>query len=354
MEGGARRLVQPYCRGGVSSRFAAEAPPDAGTLAPSWPTLEDSAVPEPARIIPIACPFGPAGTVFVYYIDAPEPALIDVGVAGSPEGAIEPALAAQGIKLSDVKWILASHGHWDHIGGAGTGKARAHPDVKLALHSADNDLLADPTSHIRGYQGVRFRFIDDPSLYAAHDAMLLENLSSEVGADRPLADGDRIDLGGGVSLTTVHTPGHSAGAVTFVLDGTSWAFTGDSIQGRGAHGSFPLIEHPTSYRASLKRLIEDVRPTRLLMGHHFGGLDGVARENILEGEAAATMLRESSELAEQLATLAPTLKPPADHPNDPSQFAPVAELIGANADDPVSWPPSIFLTMDAFRRASGA
>jgi glyoxylase-like metal-dependent hydrolase (beta-lactamase superfamily II) len=314
--------------------------------------LEDSAVPEPARIIPIACPFGPAGTVFVYYIDAPQPALIDIGVAGSPEGTIEPALAAQGIKLADVKWILASHGHWDHIGGAGTGKARAHPDVKLALHPADAELLADPKAHIRGYQGVRFRYVDDPALYAAHDALLLENLSGEMGADRPLADGDRIDLGGGVSLTTVHTPGHSAGAVTFMLDGTDWAFTGDSIQGYGAGASFPLIEHPTSYRASLERLIEDVRPTRLMMGHRFGGLDRVARDNVLDGEGAATMLRESSALAEQLAALAPTLQEPADRPNDPRQFAPVAELIGANTGDPTSWPASIFLTMDAFRRAS--
>ena len=84
---------------------------------------------------------------------------------------------------------------------------------------------------MRGYQGVRFRFIDDPAAYAAHDALLLENLSSEMAADRTLADGDRIDLGGGVTLTTVHTPGHSAGAVTFVLDSPNWAFTGDSVQG---------------------------------------------------------------------------------------------------------------------------
>ena len=61
---------------------------------------------------------------------------------------------------------------------------------------------------MRGYQGVRFKFVDDPATYAAHDAMLLENLSGEMGADRSLEDGDRIDLGGGVTLTTVHTPGY--------------------------------------------------------------------------------------------------------------------------------------------------
>ena len=54
------------------------------------------------------------------------------------------------------------------------------------------------------------------------------------------------------------------------------------------------------------------------------------------------------------APIAPTLAVPADRPNDPGQFAPVAEMIGANTADPVSWPPSIFITMDAFRRASQA
>ena len=309
-------------------------------------------MPEPARIIPIACPFGnTGGVIYVYYVDAPEPALIDIGVTGSPAGTIEPALAKEGINLSDVKWILATHGHWDHIGGAQTGKDRIHSDGQLALHSADAELLADPRSHMRGYQGVRFRFIDDPAAYAAHDALLLENLSGQMAADRALTDGDRIDLGGGVSLTTVHTPGHSAGAVTFVLDGTNWAFTGDSVQGRGGGGTFPLIEFPLSYRASIKRLAEDVKPTRLFMGHRFGGLDGVPRENILDGDAAATMLRESGELEAQLAQAAAAIKVPDDRPNDPRQFAPAARVVGLAADDPVSWPSAVFITMDGYLRA---
>jgi glyoxylase-like metal-dependent hydrolase (beta-lactamase superfamily II) len=227
-----------------------------------------------------------------------------------------------------------------------------HADAKLALHEADAALLSDRSSHIRGYQGVRFRFLDDPAAYAAHDAMLVENLSGEMAADRSLVDGDRINLGGGVSLTTVHTPGHSAGAVTFLLDGPDWAFTGDSIQGRGAHATFPLIEHPNSYRASVNKLLEDVRPKRLLMGHQFGGLDGVARSNILEQDAAAAMLRDSADLASQLAGLAATITAPADQPNDPFQFRPVAELLGFPTDDPWQWPASVFITMDAFCQAS--
>src|SRR5947209_20328229 len=96
------------------------------------------AMPTEPRVVPVPCPFGTTGgVVYVYYIDAPQPALVDTGVAASPERTIEPALRSAGISLKDVRWILATHGHWDHIGGAQAARSLAADGVSVALHSAD-------------------------------------------------------------------------------------------------------------------------------------------------------------------------------------------------------------------------
>src|SRR3954470_22961829 len=107
------------------------------------------------RILPIACPFGKGSVVYVYYVDAPKPALVDTGVAASPLHVIEPALAAAGLRLADVKYILATHGHWDHVGGAYAAKQVA--EAELALHSADVGWLRNKRAHME-YMGLRFTY----------------------------------------------------------------------------------------------------------------------------------------------------------------------------------------------------
>src|ERR687896_2414985 len=99
-------------------------------------------MPAEPRIVPVPCHFGQGATVYAYYIDAPQPALVDTGVAASPEAAIEPALNAIGRSLRDVQWILATHGHWDHIGGAPQARSRAADDVQVAIHGDDQELLS--------------------------------------------------------------------------------------------------------------------------------------------------------------------------------------------------------------------
>jgi hydroxyacylglutathione hydrolase len=214
----------------------------------------------------------------------------------------------------------------------------------VALHGADAELLAQRRAHLNGYAGVRFRYLDAPELLAQTEALLLEGISGE------LADGDRIPLGRGITLAVVHTPGHSAGSVSYLLEGPNWAFTGDAVQ---IHGSgtnrFPLFVDPAAYRASLRRLLAEVRPAELYLGHRLLDPTGeTLLESHLAGEAVPAALRGSLDVEERLAAAAAQIAVPAQQPLTAQSFAPAAEALGYRADDPLSWPPSFFATLSGY------
>jgi glyoxylase-like metal-dependent hydrolase (beta-lactamase superfamily II) len=71
--------------------------------------------------------------------------------------------------------------------------------------------------------------------------------------ERPLQDGDRMELGG-LTLRTVFTPGHASNQLCFLLDNTHMLFTGDHVM----QGSTVVIAPPdgnmAAYLRSLRRL----------------------------------------------------------------------------------------------------
>ena len=68
----------------------------------------------------------------------------------------------------------------------------------------------------------------------------------------------------------------------------------------GAQSGIPTIEYPALYRKSLQHLLEEVRPKRLYLGHHFRDANGMIISPQVEGEAVAAVLQASLEMDAKL------------------------------------------------------
>lgn len=135
-----------------------------------------------------------ASDVTSYLIATPEGhILLDSGFEETVP-IIRENLKKLGFKLEDVKILLISHAHYDHVGGIATLKELT--GAKLLVHEKDVPQLArggkgDP--HI----GDRFPF-------------------RPAQADRALKNGERVSLGG-TTLTAHLTPGHTQGCTTWTM-----------------------------------------------------------------------------------------------------------------------------------------
>ncbi len=80
-----------------------------------------------------------------------------------------------------------------------------------------------------------------------------------------LRDGQSIGVGG-LEITAVHTPGHSADHVVFHLPSEGALFTGDAVLGRGTSFIDPPDGDLAKYLRSLQRM-QDLAPRTLYPGH---------------------------------------------------------------------------------------
>jgi metallo-beta-lactamase class B len=101
-----------------------------------------------------------------------------------------------GFKMSDVKVLLATHAHGDHV--AGLAELKRLTGAQMMMSEADSVLLEDG-----GISDFRFGDGRTPSF-------------KPVKVDRRLKDKDTVTLGG-VTLTAHHHPGHTKGATSFTL-----------------------------------------------------------------------------------------------------------------------------------------
>ncbi len=189
--------------------------------------------------------------------------LFDTGLGVFPLG---PAVARVSGRMPIC---VASHTHFDHIGGH-------HEFPCRCVHPAEAAILADPRNQLTLADRYATEAMFD-ALPAGWDTAGYK--IQPAPASRLLEDGDIIDLGDR-AFEVIHTPGHSPGGIALWEAATGTLLSGDIVY------DGPLITDTyhadlTDYEASLRRLAN--LPASVIHGGHFASF-GRTRLQQLVGE----------------------------------------------------------------------
>ncbi|VXC06414.1 MBL fold metallo-hydrolase [Arthrobacter sp. 8AJ] len=306
----------------------------------------------PVAVHPLVSPWGRFG-LYSFFIDAPEPAIVDTGIASSPAEGMAPALEAIGRRIEDVRWILLTHGHIDHIGGAHALWELTGRRAKVVIHEADAPMLRARQAHVDEYLSGRGQYLQDPDGEAKQIGAANAVISGEMEPSMLVRGGETLSLGGDVTVSVHSIPGHTPGSVAYVIDGQDDVFVGDAVQVHGAANGFPGYVDPSGYRSSLEYLRDEVRPRHLYLGHPYRRSDGTPYGVELGEDQAREALTESLAIEARVGGAAcGCLAAGLQETQSPySPFAPVARELDYDGD-PTLEPSPFFTTMNGYRTQS--
>ena len=136
--------------------------------------------------------------------------LIDTGVKGSEER-IFSYIRECGRNISEIKTVILSHAHPDHIGSAA--KIKELTGCQILAHRDETSWIEDLEiqNRERPVPGF-FKLVDKP-----------------VNVDSKLSGGEVVKADGDITLKMIHSPGHSKGSVNILFIEDRILFTADSI-----------------------------------------------------------------------------------------------------------------------------
>lgn len=160
----------------------------------------------------------PGLACFYLVCEADEYALIETGTSHSLDN-LERVMLALGVDPAQVRYVIPTHVHLDHAGGAGAMMAR-FPSAQLVIHPRGARHMADPRrladSACEVYGEARFRELYGEILPVPGERMLLVD------------DGACVSLGGR-RLEIRHTRGHADHHFCIWDEASRGWFTGDSF-----------------------------------------------------------------------------------------------------------------------------
>jgi glyoxylase-like metal-dependent hydrolase (beta-lactamase superfamily II) len=106
----------------------------------------------------------------------------------------------------EVKGILITHGHFDHIGAVN--QLKTYYDVPVFAHESESNMMEDSQQNF--------------SVYFLQRAIVSK-------ADTFIEHGETINFGGELSFRCIEVPGHTANSICFYNENNHLLFSGDTL-----------------------------------------------------------------------------------------------------------------------------
>ncbi|MFN3984043.1 MAG: MBL fold metallo-hydrolase [Rhodocyclaceae bacterium] len=222
----------------------------------------------PDGILALESGYGREGLAAIHLIiHQGHAAVVDAGANASVPRVLA-ALGAAGIEPGKVMWVMLTHIHLDHAGGAGSLMC-ALPNAKLLVHPRGVRHMIDPS---RLWEATA-------AVYGAEQAFALYGRLAPVPAERIVAaeDGLEIDLNGR-RFRVLDTPGHARHHICIWDERARAFFTGDTfglsyrefdVNGRASviPTTTPTQFDPEALHASIDRMLA-YEPEAMYLTHY--------------------------------------------------------------------------------------
>ena len=250
---------------------------------------------------------GMAERTGIYVIKEEALTIVETGPSPSIQH-VKKGLEALGLTLDEVKYIIVTHIHLDHAGGAGL-LVQDCPNAKVVVHPKGARHLANPERLIAGAKAVygeKFSALFDPILPIPEEKILIKS------------EGDTLKIGPDCTLQFLDTPGHANHHFSIYDSVSNGMFTGDTVGVRYEQlipdvqfflpSTSPNQFNPEAMQSAIERM-KQMNLSYIYYGH-FGmtttpneALDQVAKWIpifVEEAKAVVTEHKGYGELAERL------------------------------------------------------